>query len=111
MFHLIVDKLVQRLEVLLSRKQFNQLGGLQLDRDARGLVAQLSELTARTVRDKFARLNQMAIILSLESVDEFLDYWGDESGHITWRLAPAEVRAILQQRMDFARDSILALPL
>jgi hypothetical protein len=105
------------------------------------------------VRDKFARLNQMAIILSLESVDEFLDYWGDESGHITWRLTPAEVRArrgrgvgggtagaagppgraarpapgptppppraaavpqvraILQQRVDFARESIMALPL
>jgi hypothetical protein len=109
---------------------------------------------------------------SLESVGELLDCWGDESGHITWRLSPAEVRtaqrrpalppraapalcptqptplafalacaptaaarpsqarpgwlgqhsgpaapaaaqvrAILQQRVEFARESIMALPL
>lgn len=54
---------------------------------------------------------QMAIVLSLESVEEFLDYWGDDTGHITWRLTPSEVRAILQQRTDFSRDTIAALPL
>lgn len=40
----------------------------------------------------------MAIVLSLESVEEFLDYWGDDTGHITWRLTPSEVKAVLQQR-------------
>lgn len=54
---------------------------------------------------------QMAIVLSLESVEEFLDYWGDDTGHITWRITPAEVRAILQQRTDFSRETIAALPL
>jgi hypothetical protein len=34
-------------------------GGLQLDRDVRALVAALSEMTSRTVRDKFARLTQV----------------------------------------------------
>lgn len=53
----------------------------------------------------------MAIVLSLESVEEFLDYWGDDTGHITWRLTPSEVKAVLQQRHDFSRDTIAALPL
>jgi hypothetical protein len=53
----------------------------------------------------------MAIVLSLESVEEFLDYWGDDTGHITWCLTPSEVKAVLQQRPDFSRDTIAALPL
>ena len=52
----------------------------------------------------------MATILSLESVDEFLDYWGDSSS-ISWRFGEAQVREILQQRTDFLRDEIVALPL
>ncbi|KAF8060573.1 COG4 [Scenedesmus sp. PABB004] len=108
---LLLDKLLTRLEVLLGRKTFTQLGGLQLDRDVRSLVAAAGELTTRPVRDKFARLTQMAIVLSLESVEEFLDYWGDDTGHITWRLTPSEVRGVLGQRPDFARDAIAALPL
>lgn len=57
------------------------------------------------------RVLQMAIVLSLESVEEFLDYWGDDTGHVTWRLTPTEVKAILAQRSDFNKDTISALPL
>jgi hypothetical protein len=133
-------------QVLLSRKAFTQLGGLQLDRDVRVLVAATGEMTGRTVRDKFARLTQvrvagwcstlclnvlfskssttkliflahthvypkqMATVLSCESVAEFLEYWRDGGG-VTWRLTPAEVRAVLAQRADFSRDVVAALPL
>lgn len=45
-----------------------QLGGLQLDRDLRSLLGYLSSLTPWPVRDKFARLSQIATILSLEKV-------------------------------------------
>lgn len=34
----VVDKVAVRLEALLARKPFTQLGGLQLDKDARQLV-------------------------------------------------------------------------
>lgn len=176
----------------LPLQVFSQLGGLQLDRDIRSLVAAAGELTTKPVRDKFARLTQvggcacdprvntavrgrtlrvahtrlilwragcrhkellglqvhsvrllhagselpgrlrvpaagavralpfrgvccdalqMAIVLSLESVEEFLDYWGDDTGHITWRLTPSEVKAILGQRADFNKGTISALPL
>lgn len=53
----------------------------------------------------------MAIVLSLESVEEFSDYWGDDTGHITWRLTAQEVRGVLQQRTDFSKETIQALPL
>lgn len=45
-----------------------QLGGLQFDKELRGLVGYLSSVTTWTIRDKFARLTQMATILNLERV-------------------------------------------
>ena len=91
-------------------KQFNQLGGLQLDRNVRALVATLSEVTQRTVRDKFAKLSQMSTILSLESVGEILDYWG-EASDFNWRFTDGQVRDILSQRTDFDRQDIAMLVL
>ena len=49
----------------------------------RGAVLQV---TQRTVRDKFARLAQMATLLSVEAVEEVLDFWGSA----TWRLGEVQ---------------------
>lgn len=46
-----------------------QLGGLQFDKELRSLVAYLTTVTTWTIRDKFARLTQMATILNLERVN------------------------------------------
>ncbi|XP_026438096.1 conserved oligomeric Golgi complex subunit 4-like [Papaver somniferum] len=92
--HLIIDFIVKRLELIMMQKKFSQLGGLQLDRDARALVSHFSGMTQRTVGDKFARLTQMATILNLEKVSEILDFWGENAGPMTWRLTPAEVLQI-----------------
>ncbi|GAQ80078.1 Golgi transport complex protein [Klebsormidium nitens] len=109
--HLIIEYIVKRIEVIMTQKRFNQLGGLQLDRDARTLVGHFSGMTQRTVRDKFARLTQMATILNLEKVSEILDYWGENSGPMTWRLTPAEVRRVLGLRVDFKPEAIAQLKL
>ncbi|KAI3944910.1 hypothetical protein MKW92_028662 [Papaver armeniacum] len=109
--HLIIDFIVKRLEVIMMQKKFSQLGGLQLDRDARALVSHFSGMTQRTVRDKFARLTQMATILNLEKVSEILDFWGENAGPMTWRLTPAEVRRVLGLRVDFRPEAIAALRL
>nr|KJB29885.1 hypothetical protein B456_005G122300 [Gossypium raimondii] len=101
----------ERLEVIMMQKRFSQLGGLQLDRDTRALVSHFSGMTQRTVRDKFARLTQMATILNLEKVSEILDFWGENSGPMTWRLTPAEVRRVLSLRVDFKPEAIAALKL
>lgn len=103
--------MIERLEAILRVKRFNQLGGLQLDRDVRTLVVTLSEVTQRTVRDKFAVLNQMGTLLSLETVSEVMDYWGVNSGPITWRLSEAQVKEVLGQRVDFDPLDIAALDL
>ena len=47
---------------------FYQLGGLQFDKELRSLVGYLTSVTQWTIRDKFARLTQMATILNLERV-------------------------------------------
>jgi hypothetical protein len=47
---------------------FSQLGGLQLDRDIRSLVAAAGELSTKPVRDKFARLTQVIEDLPLHAV-------------------------------------------
>ncbi|XP_068651260.1 conserved oligomeric Golgi complex subunit 4-like isoform X2 [Aristolochia californica] len=109
--HLVIDFIVKRLEVIMMQKRFSQLGGLQLDRDARALVSHFSGMATRTVRDKFARLTQMATILNLEKVSEILDFWGENSGPMTWRLTPAEVRRVLSLRVDFKPEAIAALKL
>ncbi|KAI3924472.1 hypothetical protein MKW98_032673 [Papaver atlanticum] len=88
--HLIIDFIVKRLEVIMMLKKFNQLGGLQLDRDARAL---------------------MATILNLEKVSEILDFWGENARRMTWRLTPAEVRRVLGLRVDFRPEAIAALRL
>ncbi|KAI3778414.1 hypothetical protein L2E82_07690 [Cichorium intybus] len=109
--HLVIDFIVKRLEVIMMQKRFSQLGGLQLDRDVRALVSHFSGMTQRTVRDKFARLTQMATILNLEKVSEILDFWGENAGPMTWRLTPAEVRRVLGMRLDFKPEAIAALKL
>lgn len=109
--HLIIDFITKRLELIMMQKRFSQLGGLQLDRDTRALVSHFSSMTQRTVRDKFARLTQMATILNLEKVSEILDFWGENSGPMTWRLTPADVRRVLGLRVDFKPEAIAALKL
>ena len=47
---------------------FFQLGGLQFDKEVRSLIQYLTNITEWTVRDKFARLTQIATILNLEKV-------------------------------------------
>lgn len=50
----------------------NQLGGLQFDKELRSLVGYLTAVTQWTIRDKFARLTQIATVLNLEKVTVIL---------------------------------------
>ncbi|XP_020572165.1 conserved oligomeric Golgi complex subunit 4 isoform X2 [Phalaenopsis equestris] len=109
--HLVIDFTVKRLDVIMMQKRFSQLGGLQLDREVRALVNHFSEMSQRPVRDKFARLSQMTTILNFERVSEILDFWGENAGHMTWLLTPADVRRVLGLRIDFKPEAIAALRL
>ncbi|XP_062500897.1 conserved oligomeric Golgi complex subunit 4-like [Corticium candelabrum] len=108
---LMADTLTSQLERVVLKSSFNQLGGLQFDKELRSLVAYLSNITQWTVRDKFAKLTQMATVLNLERVGEILEYWGPKSGPLTWRLTPSEVRKVLALRVDFRKEDIDRLKL
>ncbi|KAF6722606.1 Conserved oligomeric Golgi complex subunit 4 [Oryzias melastigma] len=108
---LMTSLIAIEMEKTVLKCSFSRLGGLQFDKELRSLVAYLTTVTTWTIRDKFARLTQMATILNLERVTEILDYWGPNSGPLTWRLTPAEVRQVLALRIDFRSEDIKRLRL
>ncbi|CAB1339385.1 unnamed protein product [Coregonus sp. 'balchen'] len=108
---LMTSLVSMEMEKTVLKCTFSRLGGLQFDKELRSLVAYLTTVTTWTIRDKFARLTQMATILNLERVTEILDYWGPNSGPLTWRLTPAEVRQVLALRIDFRSEDIKRLRL
>lgn len=96
----------------LTGKRFNALGGLQADRDVRSLGAYFADkCRGSSVRDVFARLSQIAMLVNLESANEIYDVWGGNAGGMTWRLAPSEVRMALKLRVDWSEESINELRL
>ncbi|XP_069757082.1 conserved oligomeric Golgi complex subunit 4 [Narcine bancroftii] len=108
---LMTSLIAIELEKVVLKSVFSRLGGLQFDKELRSLMAYLTSVITWTIRDKFARLSQMATILNLERVTEILDYWGQNSGPLTWRLTPAEVRQVLALRNDFRSEDIKRLRL
>ena len=107
------SQVVDRVEALLRLKRFNQLGGLQLDRNIRDLVTSLADVTQRSVRDKFARLTQVATLLSCESMAEVQEFFGPDAANTayTWRLSDTQIREVLSQRHDFSQGDIARLVL
>lgn len=71
------------------------------------MASYFSSASSWSVRDKFARLSQIATILSIEKIEELADYCGADA--IAWRLTPAEVKKILSLRTDFKSEDIKRL--
>ncbi len=110
--HQILQDLARRIEmIVMTRLRFNHLGGLHFEREIRKLVANLTSLMQCQMRDIFSRLNQIGMVLSFETFDEIMDYWGDRSGLLTWRINRSEVKRILSLRVDFRLESVEALQL
>ncbi|KAF5898680.1 conserved oligomeric Golgi complex subunit 4, partial [Clarias magur] len=63
---LMTSLIAMELEKTVFKCTFSRLGGLQFDKELRSLVAYLSSVTSWTIRDKFARLTQIATVLNLE---------------------------------------------
>lgn len=66
----------------------------------------LSAATSWSIRDKFSRLKQIALLLNMDSVNEVCEYFG--SHHITeattlaaLKLTPGDVRKFMKLRSDF----------
>ena len=84
-------------KILKINKLFIKYGGLQLDKEIRVLINYLTSLTSWSIREKFSRLTQIAILLGLEDLNELFEYWNSPLT-ITWRLTPNEIRQILLLR-------------
>lgn len=100
---MLATDVTSRFERAIKKSAFNRLGGLILDQEVRTLGSFLTSATSWTVRDKMARLTQIAIILNLEKVTEIADYYDPknqiECGPFTaWRLTPSEIRTVLKLR-------------
>lgn len=104
LLQMVVLSLCRALERLVVAKRFSLWGGLQLDKEVRKMAAFFGKLCARSVRDKFARLQQMASILQLERAAEVERVW-DRS---VWKLDDAQVRQLLALR--FPKDEVERLP-
>lgn len=74
------------------------MGGLVLDKEVRSLASYVTAATSWSVRDKFARLTQIATVLNLEEVAEISEYWGNHDGALTWRLTPSELKTFMLLR-------------
>ncbi|XP_053491414.1 conserved oligomeric Golgi complex subunit 4-like isoform X2 [Ictalurus furcatus] len=108
---LMTSLIAMELEKTVFKCTFSRLGGMQFDKELRLLLNYLCSVSSWTIREKFARLTQIAMILNQERVSEILDYWGPNSGSRTWRLTPVEVRQVLALRVDFRSEDIEILRL
>ena len=73
------------------------------------LAVGLSDVTTRSVREKFARLQQTATVLGLESAEEAAELMSD--GAVAWRLSSLDVRQALSQRTEFTPAAVAAVKL
>lgn len=68
LMRLLLDAITVQWERIISQTRFNQFGALRFDKDLRSIVHHLSSMTEWLARDRFTRLNQMAILLNFEEV-------------------------------------------
>ncbi|OQV15659.1 Conserved oligomeric Golgi complex subunit 4 [Hypsibius exemplaris] len=105
-------EIADQLEKAVLKQKYSRLGGIQLDKEVRSLLQYLSSITSWSIRDKFARITQVATILNVDSLVEFQDLWNPSSGiTLAWRVTPSEARQILSLRSDFRSDEIKRLKL
>ncbi|KAF8978675.1 Golgi transport complex subunit 4 [Entomortierella lignicola] len=106
-----VTSLTKTWEKIIFQTKFNKMGAIRFDKDLRSVGFYMVSLTSFPVREKLTRLNQMAMLLDLEELDDPYEIWGNNSGAITWRLTDAEVRRVLSSRTDFHPEEVARLRL
>jgi hypothetical protein len=125
---LVLNAMLKEWETRIISSKVNLYGALRLDGEIRGCVARFSSvittqssqfmndqgiLSLGVIRDLFARLSQVKLVLGLEKAEEMKEIWGRNAGAIKWRLNVNEVKKILACRIepDFSNVIINALEL
>lgn len=94
----LASKIVSRVEKEVASKRFSLLGALQFESDVRILCSFFTTVSEQALRHKFARLFDMARVLSLDNVDELRELFS-ELGSL--KLSPEEIRKLIESRVDF----------
>tara|TARA_Y100001954_G_scaffold213290_1_gene241800 strand:- start:10822 stop:12771 length:1950 start_codon:yes stop_codon:yes gene_type:complete len=101
--HLKVESLSTRLEtVAKTRLSFNHLGALRFEREIRLLISGLSNVRNFYIRDVFARLTQISVLLSAETRSEVENYLSDTQHQSSWKLSESDITKVLSLRVDFS---------
>ncbi|XP_014293809.1 conserved oligomeric Golgi complex subunit 4 [Halyomorpha halys] len=103
----VADEVNSQMERVIMKMEFNRLGGLALEREVRALTGYLNSTTSMTIRERLARLGQVAKLLNMEKINEISEIWT----RFNWRLAPGEVKKVLKLRVDFPKEEIMKLKL
>lgn len=101
-----VEDLTQWLEraLLTTRKPFNDLGALQLEREVTDMLTRVSEFVKHTsLRAAFTRLFQVVLVLNLMDPLHIVDYFGSA---LTEELGVADMETLLRMRVDFKQDAV-----
>ncbi|KAJ3099826.1 Translation initiation factor 3 subunit c [Phlyctochytrium bullatum] len=107
-----IDSFVKEWErYVVQNFKFSQLGAIRFDKDVRALTSYLTSLTKWSMRDKFARLNQISILLNLDKLSEVDEVWGSKAGGVQWRLSINDAKRFLALRTDFKPEEVAALSL
>jgi len=101
----ISEGLSTRLEnIVQTRLSFNHLGSLKFERELRQLISGISSTTHFHVRDSFARIVQMCVLLSAETLNEVENYLVDMRRQSSWKLSESDVSKIILLRVDFVKS-------
>mmetsp|Transcript_13109 Transcript_13109/g.29816 ORF Transcript_13109/g.29816 Transcript_13109/m.29816 type:complete len:770 (-) Transcript_13109:150-2459(-) len=95
----MADQTCKRIEKVALSKRFTLLGALQFETEVRALCSFFTGVCEQAVRHKFARLFDMAGLLTLEDINELQELHSELR---TGRLLGEEMRKLLTSRVDFA---------
>ena len=96
-------------EALILQQSFNSLGAAKLESEIRGLISLMVINNQWITREPFTKLVQISLILNLSKPSEIYEYWGENSGPITWRLTPTLIKRLMMLRIDFDKVQIKEL--
>lgn len=104
----IASYVAKQIEPRVRRKRFNQVGAIQFEADIRSLASFFAARSSRrAVRDRFARLQLMAQLLTLDDLSDATDVMRSSGGE----LGHDEARAILALRVDLSPEAISSVQL
>lgn len=97
------EGLSARLEnIVKTRLSFNHLGALKFERELRVMISGLSGASSFRVRENFARLTQLSVVLSAETQNEVENYLVDMRHQSSWKLSESDAQKIVSLRVDLA---------